>query len=207
MRTGEHSYAVTATSALSSPCARNTFLFTKYKPKKNSAYDTFYNDDTLHYGQKIRLVANPAMCGEPLDVCGGRHPLCLFSRPISTTHAAKFSRHQLVGLTPHLGYETAWEVRPTNPEEWIASQGMRVPAMVPVTLVHCATKQTLRVEDVPYPNDFGIEQEVSAHSLLSTSKKNVLVHTFKVWGMPFINMKGNNSVLAQTTERSLLPTV
>eukprot|EP00803_Ostreobium_quekettii_P009150 evm.model.scf_753.1 EVM.evm.TU.scf_753.1 scf_753:18748-21737(-) len=98
-RPGELIYAVTGAPSLTSPCARNTFLIVKYKPPRLSPFDTYYDDDTLRYGQKIRLVANPGIAGQPLDVVGGRSPLCLFSRPVSTTHFSKYSRRQIVGLT------------------------------------------------------------------------------------------------------------
>ncbi|GMH40575.1 hypothetical protein BSKO_08479 [Bryopsis sp. KO-2023] len=175
-RPGERSCAVTATSSLTFPCARNTFLIARYKPKSMAVFDTYY-DDILRFGQKLRLIANPAINDEPLDGVGGRRPLCLFSRPISTTHSAKYSRHQVVGLTYKVGYETVWEVRPTNPEEWIVSEGREVRPFEPITLVHCATKQALKLEEAGYPNDFGVEMEVSAHSVLSTAKRSVLVNS------------------------------
>lgn len=75
-------------------------------------------------------------------------------------------------------------------------------AMVPVMLVHCATEQSLRVEDVPYPNDFGVEWEVTAHSLISTLKKSVLVHTFKVW-MTYFTTGHNYHVLHQSSGQNL----
>ena len=63
------------------------------------------------YGQKIRLAANPLAYGEQPDAAGGSRPLCLFSRPVSPTHAAKYCRNQLVGCTYRNTYDTVWTVR------------------------------------------------------------------------------------------------
>lgn len=67
-------------------------------------------DDALHYGQKLRIIANPMVQGETLDGLGGSRPLYLYSRPVGTTHFAKFSRHQLVALTDRASYDTVWQV-------------------------------------------------------------------------------------------------
>lgn len=67
-------------------------------------------DDALHYGQKLRLVANPMVQGETLDGVGGSRPLYLYSRPVGTTHFAKFSRHQLVAFTDRASYDSVWQV-------------------------------------------------------------------------------------------------
>lgn len=67
-------------------------------------------DDALHYGQKLRIIANPMVQGETLDGVGGSRPLYLYSRPVGTTHFAKFSRHQLVALTDRASYDTVWQV-------------------------------------------------------------------------------------------------
>lgn len=67
-------------------------------------------DDTLHYGEKLRIMANPMVQGEALDASGGSRALCLYSRPVTTTHFAKLSRHQLVAFTDHAGYDSVWQV-------------------------------------------------------------------------------------------------
>ena len=67
-------------------------------------------DDTLHYGEKLRIMANPMVQGEALDASGGSRALYLYSRPVTTTHFAKLSRHQLVAFTDHAGYDSVWQV-------------------------------------------------------------------------------------------------
>lgn len=66
--------------------------------------------DALHYGQKLRILANPMVQGETLDGFGGSRPLYLYSRPVGTTHFAKYSRHQLVAFTDRASYDTVWQV-------------------------------------------------------------------------------------------------
>ena len=66
--------------------------------------------DALHYGQKLRVVANPMVQGEVLDGIGGSRPLYLYSRPVGTTHFAKYSRHQLVAFTDRPSYDSVWQV-------------------------------------------------------------------------------------------------
>jgi hypothetical protein len=41
------------------PVARNTLILTKYIPPKASPLEALYPGDTLRFGQKIRLMANP----------------------------------------------------------------------------------------------------------------------------------------------------
>lgn len=60
---------------------------------------------------QIRLIANPMVQSEELDSAGGARPLHLFSKPISTTHYAKYSRHQVVGFTWRMNtYDSVWQV-------------------------------------------------------------------------------------------------
>ncbi len=64
---------------------------------------------------QVRVVLHPSAYGPQSDVTsgGGPRPLCLFSKPISTTHAAKYSRQQLVGFTYRAdSYDCVWQVGP-----------------------------------------------------------------------------------------------
>jgi hypothetical protein len=57
-----------------------------------------YSDDVLRYGQKIRVLVNPAVLGLPVDSAGGPSPHYLFSKPMSTTHHSKYTHHQVCPL-------------------------------------------------------------------------------------------------------------
>ena len=72
-------------------------------------------DEALHYGQKLRIIANPMCQGECLDGLGGTRPLYLYSRPVGTTHFAKLSRHQLVAFTDRASYDSVWQVSLYSP--------------------------------------------------------------------------------------------
>ncbi len=103
--------SATAAADTKDPSARTTLIITKYIPASVSAADKLYDDDVLHYGQKIRLLANPEAQGLELDCAGGSKPLALFSKPISPTDYAKYSRHQLTGFSWNSSsYDSAWQV-------------------------------------------------------------------------------------------------
>ncbi len=55
-RPGEQSCLASAAPDVRAPCARNTLILTKYVPPKSNAsvLDPEYDDDVLHYGQKVR---------------------------------------------------------------------------------------------------------------------------------------------------------
>ncbi|DBB17637.1 TPA: hypothetical protein ACH3X3_002681 [Trebouxia sp. C0006] len=171
-RVGDFSCAVSATVSNGS-VACNTFLIGKYRPAQPSIYDREYSDDALHYGQKLRIIANPMVQGETLDGVGGSRPLYLYSRPVGTTHFAKFSRHQLVAFTDRASYDTVWQVVAVDPGQRGVSEGVQVMAGAPFLLQHCATKQDLCLENHSFVNDLGSQLEVSAHSSFSKGQKSV----------------------------------
>jgi len=169
-RAAENSCAV-ASSFITEPCARNTFMLVKHTPGKKEFLTDTYSDDTLHYGQKVKLVANPQSVGQELAY-PGEQPLFLKSYTVSTTHFAKFSRFQEVVCSPNDGYETVWEVLTPNPSKRLVSAGVPVMVGAPIVLLHCGTNQCLSVEGHTVMNDFGKELEVCAHS--SVTKGGIL---------------------------------
>lgn len=102
-RVGEHSCMATCqVPGQTYPCARNTFVLSKYVPERPSVSDLEFHDDILRYGQKIRVHMGPAYAnGESWQ---------LFSKIVCPTHFAKHSHHQLVGMTTRMNYETVWQV-------------------------------------------------------------------------------------------------
>ncbi len=105
-RPGEQSVAATAAPQITTPCARNSVVLTRYVPPPSSPLEPEYGDDVLRYGQKVQLAAHPLASGQDVDAQGGARPLRLFSKPISTTHFAKYCRHQLVGFTYRNSFDT-----------------------------------------------------------------------------------------------------
>jgi hypothetical protein len=110
-RPGEESCAATAATEVRAPCSRNTFVLLKYQPDAGAPLEPYYDDDTLRYGQKVRLALNPAALGEATTADGGSRPLVLFSKAQSMTHYSKYGRKQLVGLTARTAYDSVWQVR------------------------------------------------------------------------------------------------
>ena len=100
-RTGQHACAATASPQARAPCARNTLLLAKYHSERLDISTTHYEDSVLRYGQKIRVIVNPAVKGQELDAGGGPEPLCLFSKPVGPQHFAKYSHHQVCSWCHH----------------------------------------------------------------------------------------------------------
>eukprot|EP00798_Chlamydomonas_sp_ICE-L_P013735 gene13735-19635_t len=144
-RGGEDACAASASAECRAPCARNTLIPLKYVPPKSTVLVADHGDD----GIRIRLAFHPAASGEPEDAHGGPRPLCLFSKPVSTTDAAMFSRSQLVGGTYRSTSDTLWMVVTPDPEMRRASDGVEVLAGEPILIMHCNTQKALLIEPTP----------------------------------------------------------
>uniref|UniRef100_A0A7S0X1Q8 Uncharacterized protein n=1 Tax=Chlamydomonas leiostraca TaxID=1034604 RepID=A0A7S0X1Q8_9CHLO len=178
-RPGEEACAATATTQVSHPCARNTFVLLRYVPPANSPLEPDYGDEVLRYGMKVRLAAYPLATGQEVDAAGGSRPLCLFSKPVSQTHFAKYCRNQLVGFTYRNTFDTVWEVVTPDPGQRALANGLEVLAGAPVQLIHCATQKPLLVENQRYPNEFGMEWELTARTSSSKGMKSAMEQTTK----------------------------
>eukprot|EP00201_Polytomella_parva_P017578 CAMPEP_0175071794 /NCGR_PEP_ID=MMETSP0052_2-20121109/19464_1 /TAXON_ID=51329 ORGANISM="Polytomella parva, Strain SAG 63-3" /NCGR_SAMPLE_ID=MMETSP0052_2 /ASSEMBLY_ACC=CAM_ASM_000194 /LENGTH=401 /DNA_ID=CAMNT_0016339051 /DNA_START=18 /DNA_END=1223 /DNA_ORIENTATION=+ len=162
-RPGEDSCTATAAPEVRAPCHRNTFVLVKYRAPRTAVFDAQYDDDVLHYGQKFRLALHAGAQSLPMDSDGGPRPLYLFSKPVTTTHFARCSHSQLVGLTWRRdASDTIWQVVTPDPKMRAASDGVEVMAGAPIMLIHVPTQRPLCLEPHKYPNDFGSEMEISA---------------------------------------------
>ena len=169
-RASEDSCAVTAaSSAAATPCARNTWYLEKYESKAGTFAETF-EDDVLHYGQMVKIVCNPKAKGPIADPA----PLYLYSKPVTTTHFAKLSRQQEIGITSIGKYDAVWKVLPVLPADRLVLEGQPVPVGEPVVFQHSATKQNLNLTNENYFNDFGQETEVSGYASHSIGKAAVM---------------------------------
>jgi len=164
-RSGENACAVTS-SFITESCARNTFMLKKFNPPKTAYLNPTYDDEVLHYGQKVKLMANPMCVGAELS-SAPETPLFLKSYAISTTHFSKFSRFQEVVLSPNDSYDAVWQVLTPDPAKRLVSEGVPVMAGAPILLQHCATAQNLSVEGHSVMNDFGKELEVCSHNTVT----------------------------------------
>ena len=134
-RPAENACAVSASFHVDA-CARNTFTFEPYVPRtaKAAAMLPTYDDDILHYGQKVKLVVNPAAIeGSDWDVATCR----LKSFTVSQTHFAKFSRRCEVVASGNDSYECVFEVLTPDPAKRLVSEGVPVMAGAPIVLLHC----------------------------------------------------------------------
>eukprot|EP00798_Chlamydomonas_sp_ICE-L_P018594 gene18594-25106_t len=174
-RPGEESCATTGAAECRAPCARNTLIILKHTGAKNSAIEPDYgNDGIVRYGQKVRIAFNPMALGEAPDMQGGPRPLVLFSKPVSTTHAAKYCRHQLVAATFRTSSDAVWMIMTPDPKMRTASEGVEVMAGAPILLMHVPTQKALLLENQRYPNEFGVEWELSARNSTTQGLKSAL---------------------------------
>lgn len=144
-RTGEEACAATAAPEVRAPCARNSLIILKYQPPRDNALEADYGDDIVRYGSKVRLAAHPLATGDIVNSQGGERPLCLFSKPVSTTHFAKYSRNQLVGFTHKENFDSVWQVVTPDPAQRTVSEGVEIFAGAPIMLMHCGTQKPLLV--------------------------------------------------------------
>lgn len=168
-RSGEASCAVSA-STHPAPVARNTFSFEKYTPRASAFLTQTWDDESVRYGQKVRVVLNASAGG-----LGGESKLYLRSFAVSTTRAAKLSRKcEVAASTGAASYECVFEVLTPDPAKRLVSEGVPLMAGAPVVLKHCQTNQCLAVPGFSFPNDFGHEFEVCGHTFVSAGNAYVM---------------------------------
>ena len=164
-RPAENSCAVSASFHVEA-CARNTFTLEPYVPRtaKAAAMMPVYDDDVLHYGQKVKLVVNPAATeGSNWNV----EKCFVRSFAVSQTHFAKYSRRGEVVASGNDSYECVFEILTPDPAKRLVSEGVPVMAGAPVVLLHCQSNQCLCVGTHGFANDFGTELEVCGHTATS----------------------------------------
>ena len=128
-RPAENSCAVSASFHVDA-CARNTFTLEPYVPRtaKAAAMMPVYDDDVLHYGQKVKLVVNPAAT----DGSNWNVEKCFVrSFAVSQTHFAKYSRRGEVVASGNDSYECVFEVLTPDPTKRLVSEGVPVMAGAP----------------------------------------------------------------------------
>lgn len=84
------------------------------------------------------------------------------------------SHHQECCLFPRATADTVWRIDHFDPAERLALRGETVPLQVPVVIEHCATSEFLAADTLDFPNNFGIECEVSVHSHSTFNKSQQL---------------------------------
>lgn len=169
-RPGEVSYALTA-SPDGNPAARNTFLVDKAEPGQG--------DDTVRYGEPVKLRINPRLRGLARDNQGKvvNSPMFIVSTPVSFGNYAKHSHKCEVMLTPKESHLCVWEVHVADPSQRFEYEGMPVRAGDPVVFKHRGTNEKLcALNGFLHSTDFGEEFEVCGSTATTGGKQGVLMH-------------------------------
>lgn len=162
----DEAYAVTSTERELGPCARSVYCLLRGGNAGSQGLPA--GDDTVRYGQEVRLQSNEFICNKPLY---------LSSQPVSPLAFARFSRNQEVCLLNKSTYNTVWKVWPVGCPRG-AKAGQPVLATDTICLEHCATQQLLSNDRIPYRNDFGNEMEVSCMSAATKHKTQMLANEY-----------------------------
>jgi len=169
-RPGEVSYALTA-SPDGNPSARNTFLIDKADPSQG--------DDTVRYGEPVKLRINPRLRGLARDNQGKvvNSPMFIVSTPVSFGNYAKCSHKCEVMLTPKESHLCVWEIHVADPSQRFEYEGMPVRAGDPLVLKHRGTNEKMcALKNFLHSTDFGEEYEVCGSTVTTGGKQAVLIH-------------------------------
>ena len=98
----DEAYAVTTREGNVSACARSIVHLVR---SQAPTAGTPASDETIRYGDCVRVVSNEFICNKPLY---------LASQPISPLAFARFSRNQEVCLLNGSTYNTVWKIWPAE---------------------------------------------------------------------------------------------
>jgi len=144
------------------PCARSVFVIKKYTKEKD-----LFQDDVVHYGQKVQIQVNPLLF---------KKELLLHSCHITPSHVAKLSRRQEAGFYAKNDFNTVWIIEHVDPKVRFENEGNPVLAGEAILLKHCQTAQWLASDPAhSTKSDFGNEFEVFGHSFQSLNKTQNLI--------------------------------
>jgi len=169
-RPGEVSYALTA-SPDGNPAARNSFYIDKADPSQG--------DDTVRYGEHVKLRINPRLRGLARDNQNKvvNSPMYIASTPVSFGNYAKDSHKCEVFLTPNASHLAVWEVHVADPSQRFEYEGMPVRAGDAVVLQHRGTNEKMcALKDFLHSTDFGEEYEICGCTQTTGGKQAVLQH-------------------------------
>jgi hypothetical protein len=160
--------ALTAANA-PHPQRRNTFVVLPHGVKDPSVGAGNLDGQPVRFGDKVILASQMS----PAHV--------VYSVQQSAASFSRYSHHQEVFLSPDASkYGAAWQFVFADPAYRLEFEGEGVRANGPVMLRHCATGQLLAGLSVPYPNQFGRENEVAACVLKDVHKKETKEHVWTI---------------------------
>lgn len=162
-------FAVTTSPVVNFPCARSLFKFEKYIDKKdiNSSINRdFRYSPILTYGDKVCIIAYPAMY---------KDPLYLYSCQVSPFSFSRFSRNQEVLVNTEESYNNCWTLEHPDQTYRYSSVGKPIRSDLPFIIRHSATGACLSSDLVNYVNDYGNEYEMSCKNYLTGNKYQQVV--------------------------------
>jgi len=164
------SYALTG-SPDGNPSARNTFLIDKVDPSTG--------DDTVRYGEPVKLRINPRLRGLARDNQGKvvNSPMYIVSTPVSFGNYAKHSHKCEVMLTPKESHLTVWEIHVADAAQRFEYEGMPVRAGDQLVFKHRGTNEKMcAFPQFLHSTDFGEEYEICGHTVTTGGKQAMLAH-------------------------------
>jgi hypothetical protein len=161
--TGDKGFAVSTSNLTKAHVARNSFVLEAYPSSQSKA------GDVLRYGQNLRLRAHQGISSDAYY---------LHSQPISSLSSSKVSRQQEVAMVLDHSYDSVWKIHYRDITKRFEYEGTPIHSNSEVIIVHAQTQQALSSNKATYLNDFGLENEVSAHTSLSNNKNHGLLSEF-----------------------------
>ena len=90
------------------------------KPFRYTKEQDLFNDNVVHYGQKVQFQVNPLLVKNEVqldvDYVIITFQLYLHSCHITPIHVARFSRKQEVGFFAKSDYNTVWTIEHIDPK-------------------------------------------------------------------------------------------
>jgi len=169
----EFTGATLSTGKILYACPRNVFTVSRVEDN-----DGFGSDPTVHYGQQIRIGANPSLCDNPMYVYAGEQVETLKEQGPAEDEESKLPANtgntNAMGacLFPRAAKRCVWHVVHVDPAERESSKGQPVLLHSAVALQNAATGALLMSDTCICVNKYGNECRVFA----ADSSRNNLNH-------------------------------
>lgn len=128
-----------AGSKMRDPTTRTVFKIEKVHEGRRPA------DPKIHYGDKIRIVANERIFGKEKKVWYSNQ-FYLISNPTSIQSHAKMSGKQEVLLSSKFSNSSLWQIEHNDPKIRFDAMGHQVVSGQPLLLKHIGTSQWLATD-------------------------------------------------------------
>ena len=167
-------FAVT-TAGANTPQHRNTWCLEPLPHPDDEVWAERGEADVIHYGQRCRILLNPALTGE------GRR-MYLSSEMLTPSCHSKVTHQQEVSCADHGTSALTWELLYANPEFRFEMAGQPVKCNAIVVFSHRPTGQYLASHKKTQLNDFGPENECFAQKYATDVRAQPLPTTLPQTG-------------------------